>query len=170
LRTDGIFVRPYEPADQRGVRWLYERTPPAGRVYVRPQPLPSDLENIAGYYDAFWVAVEPTFEGDAIVGTTGLDTVGQSSGAPEPAFVDRMRRTGRLHHVLVAPERQRRGIGRLLMESAMEWARVNDYDALVLETSTEQEAAIAFYLALGFNEIGRSTIGRWELVWFELAF
>lgn len=84
----------------------------------------------------------------------------------EPSFVPRDGAV-RVRHMLVAPERQRRGIGRQLIDAAFDWARQAGYSTIVLETTPQQEAAVDFYRALAFQEIGRSTIGRWELVWFE---
>ncbi len=95
--------------------------------------------------------------------------IGAQSGVPEPAFIDRSIRADRVHWLLVAPERQRRGIGRRLVDAAIAWARANGYEALLLDTTTEQQAAVAFYEALDFSEVGRSTVRRWELVWFKLA-
>src|SRR5512145_2410253 len=100
MRPDGVFVRPYEAKDDAGVRWLYARTPPAGRVYVRPQPVPPDLENIRDHYEAFWVAIEPTIEGDAVVGITALERAKKDGpDFPLPDFIDLSRSTARLHHV-----------------------------------------------------------------------
>jgi GNAT superfamily N-acetyltransferase len=165
-----VSIRRYEPADQPGLHWLYERTPPAGQVSVRRyERLADDIEQLQDYYDAIWVAVEPTLDGDAIVGGAMLERVGEKSiGVPLADCVDTSRRLGRLHHVSVAPERQRRGIGRRLMDAAIECARAEGYEALVLETTTEQAGAIAFYEALGWTEIGRSSFHRWEMVWFEM--
>jgi hypothetical protein len=55
------------------------------------------------------------------------------------------------------------------MATAIDWARDHGYQNVVLETSTEQEGAIAFYNALGFREVGRSTFKRWQMVWFEYS-
>jgi GNAT superfamily N-acetyltransferase len=167
----GPVIRPYEPADQPGLRWLYERTPPAGQVSLRRyEKLAIDIEAPLDYYEDVWVAVEPTPDGDAIVGGAMLEHVGDRvlPGVPTAEFIDTTRKLGRLHHVSVAPERQRRGIGRRLMEAATDWARSEGYEALVLETTSEQRGAIAFYEALGWTEIGRSAFRRWEMVWFEL--
>ena len=169
MRPDGVFIRPYEAEDDPGVHWLYSRTPPAGRVYVRPQPVPDDLANIPGSYDAFWVAIEPTVDGDAVVGITALLRAGiEGPGTPLAPFIDLSLATARLEHVMVVPERQRRGIGRMLVNEAIAWARDDGYETLVLETTSEQEAAVHFYRSLGFQELGRSTFRRWEQVWFGL--
>jgi GNAT superfamily N-acetyltransferase len=163
-----VVIRRYEAGDQPGIEWLFARTPPAGRTYVRPQPLAEDLKAIEANYDAFWVAVEPTVDGEAVVGMLGVCGLDAPVGVPEPDFVDRLVPSVRVHWVLVVPERQRRGIGRALISRMADWASEHRYAALVLETTTEQEAAVAFYRALGFDEIGRTTFRRWEQVWFEL--
>lgn len=56
-------VRPYEPWHQAGVEWLYTRTPPAGRTYVRPQPVPKDLRAIEAHFLQCFVAIEDTIDG-----------------------------------------------------------------------------------------------------------
>ena len=127
------------------------------------------IEQISENYEAFWVAVEPMPDGEAVVGMLAVAAIGAQSGVPEPAFIDRSIRADRVHWLLVAPERQRRGIGRRLVDAAIAWARANGYEALLLDTTTEQQAAVAFYEALDFSEVGRSTVRRWELVWFKLA-
>jgi GNAT superfamily N-acetyltransferase len=135
---------------------------------VRPQPLAAELEAIEENYLAFWVAIEPTYEGDATIGMIGVAPIDAPTDFPEPEFVDRTRKAVRVHWVLVVPERQRRGIGTRLIDTVANWARGHDYAALILDTTTEQEAAVSFYRARGFKEIGRTTIRRWEQVWFEL--
>ena len=166
----GFAIRPYKPSDQPGVRWLHDRTPPAGQPASRPQPWPEALEDIAANFLLFLVAVEPVWDGEAIVGMAGLTRAGAPSEmTPLPAFVSSDPQTARLDYVRVAPERQRRGIGRALTQAAIEWAGQNGYRRVVLETTPEQAAAVGLYTAMGFSEIGRSTIGRWELAWFELS-
>jgi GNAT superfamily N-acetyltransferase len=160
-------IRPYRQEDAEGLRWLFARTPPAGRVYVRPQALHPKLEAVEDNYQAFWVAIEPTREGDALIGILAVTPLDEPDDV-EPDFVDRTRPSIRVHWVLVVPERQRRGVGRQLIETVKDWALGNAYKALVLETTTEQEAALDFYRALGFRELGRTTIRRWTQVWFEL--
>jgi GNAT superfamily N-acetyltransferase len=166
-----IVVRPYRAADYAQFRWLYERTPPAGQVASAPQPWNDYLDQIADYYVAFFVAVEVEAEQESIVGSAGLEHVGETSvGPPVPDFIDVTRRTVRLQEMRTAPERQRRGIGRLLLAEAVEWARTHDYLRMILETTPQQEAAVEFYRAMGFIEQGRSMIDRWELVWFARDF
>lgn len=165
-----IFIRTCDPSDQPQIRWLHQRTPPAGQVSTSPQPWPEDLDNIPDNYAAFWVAVERNSGVKAIVGMVGLERVIAASvtGVPVPEFLDTTPPTARLDWMRVAPERQRRGIGRMLTQTAIDWARDNGYRAIILETTPQQEAAVALYEAMGFTERVRSMTGRYELVWFEL--
>ena len=91
-----------------------------------------------------------------------------SEEVPVPGFLYPIANVARLNYVRVAPERWRTGIGRRLSQTAIDWARDHGYEAAILETTPQQEAAVALYKAMGFSENGRSTIGKWEVVWFEL--
>ena len=162
-------IRPYRPADQPGIEWLYSRTPPWGRTYPRPEPVPEDLRHIEEAFEYAIVAFEQDRDGEAITGLTTVARVNAASGVPLPAFIDVSKPMARLNHVLVAPERWRQGIGRRLVEDAIAWARAHDYAGIVLDTTSDQEGAVSFYHALGFREAGHTTFGEWELVWFELA-
>jgi GNAT superfamily N-acetyltransferase len=162
-------IRPYRPSDQPGVEWLYSRTPPWGRTYVRPEPVPEDIRRISTAFEYVVVAVEQDRAGEAVVGLTTVAPARPDATVPMPAFFDLTRPTARLHHVTVAPERWRQGIGRLLVQDAIAWARQAGYRSLILNTTIDQRGAVAFYLALGFREAGHTTFRDWELVWFDLA-
>jgi ribosomal protein S18 acetylase RimI-like enzyme len=72
---------------------------------------------------------------EAIVGMLGLEHVGDRSltGVPVPDFIDTTAPTARFNWVAVAPERQRRGSGRLLSQTAIDRARDHGYRAIILE-------------------------------------
>ncbi|MGO4703025.1 GNAT family N-acetyltransferase [Dyella sp. 2RAB6] len=55
-----------------------------------------------------------------------------------------------VHHLYLAAEQQRRGIGRALLQ-ALGWPE----QPLLLKCLRRNEAALAFYLKLGFAEIGQ---------------
>jgi len=159
-------IRPYKPSDQEGLRWLFARTPPWGRTYPRPQPLPPELEEPLASYAICVVAVEQDQDGEALVGMIAAEEV-EASSSELPAFARSTKKRLRLHWVLVAPERWRLGIGRRLTEAALDWALINGFEAALLETTVQQKAAISLYESMGFDEIGRSTVGGYQLVWFE---
>ncbi len=160
-----IVVRLYRPADQAKVRALHDRTPPAGSPQTTPQPWPSDLDHIQDAYLAFWVAIEPDDTGERVVGITGIEP----AGPDVPATVLRGRSgVARLKRMRVAPDRQRQGIGTKLTRAAIAWVRERGFSGLILETTPQQIAAICLYQHMGFAEVDRSTLGQFELVWFEL--
>ena len=166
--TDGvrnIVVRLYQQADQAKVRALHDRTPPAGRHQTTPQPWPSDLDHIQEAYLAFWVAIEPDDTGERVIGITGIAPAGPD--VPEPVLRGRSG-VARLKRMRVAPERQRQGIGAKMARAAIAWVREHGLSGLILETTPQQIAAIRLYQHMGFVEVGRSTVGEFELVWFEL--
>jgi GNAT superfamily N-acetyltransferase len=99
----------------------------------------------------------------------GFERPGAGMSVPPPEFVTFDQRTLRLDLMRVAPERQRRGIGRVLTATAVQWARDSGYGRIILDTTPQQEAAVALYTACGFVDRGRSTIGGYEIVWFELV-
>jgi GNAT superfamily N-acetyltransferase len=168
VQPQSFIIRPYEASDQPHIEWLYARTPPAGQVARTPAALSPELQRIPEAFLQFWVAVEATADGDAIIGMTGATPAADTAIDPPVAeFVDQRPGVVRLHHVTVAPERWRSGVGRALVTTALEWARACGMHAAVVETTAQQEAAIQLYLATGFREIGRSMFGRFELVWFQ---
>jgi ribosomal protein S18 acetylase RimI-like enzyme len=58
-----------------------------------------------------------------------------------------------LSHLAVAPHAQRRGLGRRLVEDALEQARDMGAGALLLEVRTSSTAALALYADLGFAAV-----------------
>ena len=83
-----VTIRAFEPADLDRVRWLFARTPPWGRTYPRPEPLPDDLEDIASSYgDGAFVALEQDLAGEAIVGFAAVSLIAPDERASLPSFV-----------------------------------------------------------------------------------
>jgi ribosomal protein S18 acetylase RimI-like enzyme len=168
-----VTIRLFQPRDQDQIEWLQKRTPAAGQVAWREATVPDDLRRISRSYSAFWVALEMLQDqsgaSDAIVGMAGMTRVSAVAiGPPIPDFLDTPPGTARLHRMRVAPERWRRGIGRKLARAALDWARKEKFESVILETTPQQEAAVSLYRSLGFAEKGRSALGSYELVWFQL--
>jgi len=111
------------------------------------------------------VAIEHDDIGERVVGIAGIE----SAGPDVPATVLRGRSgIARLKRMRVAPELQRQGIGTKLTRIAIAWVREHGFTGLILETTPQQIAAICLYQSMGFAEVGRSRLGQFELVWFEL--
>ena len=168
--NEPVAIRLYEPADQEQIEWLYRRTPPAGQVAWRDRGVTEDMRRIGEQFVSFWVAVERISDTtEAIVGITGVERTGAVvSVPPVPDFLDTTRPTARLRHVAVAPERWRLGIGARLVRAAIDWSREAGFEALILETTPQQEAAVRLYEAMDFADVGRSRIGGHDLIWFSL--
>ena len=75
------------------------------------------------------------------------------------AMLDGRVRTG-LFRLEVRPEHRQRGLGRFLVVGCMKQARAAGSDAMVAQTSAENEPALALYDGLGFDPIGAATLYR----------
>lgn len=73
-----------------------------------------------------------------------------------PIPVSMPRRFAFLSDVVVDEAEQGQGIGRLLMDAAVEWAREQSVSSLELGVFEFNEAAIAFYQHLGFQTTKRT--------------
>lgn len=159
-----VRVRRYRDGDAPAVRALHDPTPPAGSPPTStPQPWNPDLDDIPRHFAAFWVAEID----EEVVGMAGLVPIDDDVPTSVIAgFVTRQDGI-RLTRMRVAPEWQRHGIGSRLVETILAWAREWGSIHVVLETTTEQVAAIALYRRHGFGEVAHTTLGRWELVWMH---
>jgi GNAT superfamily N-acetyltransferase len=72
-----------------------------------------------------------------------------------------------LHDVDVAPERQRSGIGRALVERAKTVARQWPVEAIRVDTYDGPAGAESFYRKCGFAEVGRAVYRGVPLVYLE---
>jgi ribosomal protein S18 acetylase RimI-like enzyme len=70
--------------------------------------------------------------------------------------------------IRVHPATRRRGIGALLMSALEDRARQLGIDRLQLDTATNQPEAVAFYRALGYEEVGteHQPGWSWTLIYF----
>jgi ribosomal protein S18 acetylase RimI-like enzyme len=62
-----------------------------------------------------------------------------------------------MYSVWVDPDYRRRGVGRMLLDAAIEWARAAGAERLVLSVALGPGSALAFYESAGFTEIGDVT-------------
>jgi GNAT superfamily N-acetyltransferase len=101
-----------------------------------------------------------------IVGTLRLAT--KKPWAIDRAYFADSTRPLYLTDMAVAPERQRRGIGKALMESAADVARAWPADAIRLDAYDGPAGAGPFYAKCGMREVGRVRYRGVPLVYFEL--
>lgn len=104
-------------------------------------------------------------EGDRIVGTLSLQT--KKPWAIDPAYFTKVARPLYLVSMFVAVERQGQGIGRHLLEKAMEMAQKWPADAIRLDAYDAKAGAGDFYAKCGFREVGSATYKEVKLRYFE---
>jgi ribosomal protein S18 acetylase RimI-like enzyme len=128
---------------------------------------------------AFWVAVSTNGGDEEVIGTLGLRRVGdqetarsdtaERSGLPSTGVWVSSGDVGEIRRLRVALEWRRRGVAtaltRQLITASVDSLRLR---SLVLNTTSAQIPALAFYRRLGFQELGRSYLGAYELVWMHL--
>ena len=162
-----VTLRPYEESDHERVRWLFTRTPPWGRTYPLPEPVPGEIERMPPHFLCPLVATEMDIAGEAIVGFAAAGPAHHDGMDALPEFVTSPEDSAQLFWMSVAPERWRLGIGRRLVEAVSEWARDAGFGAVILETNIEQRGAQATYEACGFVKIGENVLGdRWHQIWY----
>jgi GNAT superfamily N-acetyltransferase len=71
--------------------------------------------------------------------------------------------------MVVHPEFQRKGVGRLLMKEAEAQARAWPADAIRLDAFDADAGAGPFYSKCGYREVARVTYKKDPLVYFELV-
>ena len=109
-------------------------------------------------------ALEATYlgdRGDFLVGE--LDGVIVAMGALRPFDETRVE----MKRVRVDPGYQRHGFGATIVVQLEQRARELGASAVHLDTTTGQEPAIAMYKKLGYEEIGRGSLPRFDIVLME---
>jgi GNAT superfamily N-acetyltransferase len=105
-------------------------------------------------------------DGAEVVGTVRLEE--KKPWAIDVAhFVD-VAKAVYLHDLAVAPEAQRHGVGRRLVEEAKAVARVWSSNAIRLDAYDHAAGAAPFYVKCGFRNVGHVTYRGVPLIYLEL--
>jgi GNAT superfamily N-acetyltransferase len=104
-------------------------------------------------------------ENGKIAGTLSLHT--KKPWAIDPAYFTKVKKPLYLTSMFVAVERQRLGVGRLLLEEAVEIAREWPAEAIRLDAYDAVAGAGDFYARCGFREVGRAKYKGVGLRYFE---
>lgn len=72
-----------------------------------------------------------------------------------------------LKRMRVAPDLQRRGLGRRMLEELEKRARGLQFSTLRLDTAVHQAGARRLYASNGYRETGRGEIGPFDCVFYE---
>ena len=73
-----------------------------------------------------------------------------------------------LTNMAVAPERQRSGVGRALLDQALVLARSVPFDAIRLDAYDAPAGAGEFYRRCGYRHVGGKSYRGMPLMYFEL--
>jgi GNAT superfamily N-acetyltransferase len=100
-----------------------------------------DLRHIEDIYNGrgkFWVALS----GNNVVGTVAIRDMGQN--------------TAKLNRMFVLPEHHGTGLGKKLLNTALDHAKEQDFEKIVLNTHITMKRAHRFYEKNGFAKVGRT--------------
>jgi GNAT superfamily N-acetyltransferase len=129
-----IAIRDYRPSDVDEVRTLVLEAENFGEPFLETELLNIKKNTTAGLGKIF-VA---TLEGEVV----GFISLGRRIFA---LMID---------SIIVTRQHQRKGVGRRLVEHAVEYAKSTGYQVLRTDTGTFMDYAIKFYLACGFEPCG----------------
>jgi GNAT superfamily N-acetyltransferase len=87
--------------------------------------------------------------------------------AIDPAYFTKVKRPVHLTSMAVLPERQAKGLGRMLMAAAERLARDLNFEAIRLDAYQGDAGAGPFYVKCGYQERGRVTYREAPLIYFE---
>ena len=140
-----ITIRPITPADDAAIARIIRENLKAhhldipGTAYFDPE-----LDCLSGFYRAkpdsraYFIAAN---RDGSVIGGVGI---AEFEGLPNCA---------ELQKLYLCDDAKGKGFGKLLMQTAVEFARSAGYDWLYLETHTNLEAAIGLYEKMGFRRI-----------------
>jgi RimJ/RimL family protein N-acetyltransferase len=150
-----------------------ERTEARLRAVEVRQARETDLDKIVEQtwqvaVEGRWIGTEVPFDravrrerlASALANESATVLVADASGVDGPAVVGHISVSVAPYGVadigmLIAEEWRGRGIGKVLLESAMRWARTAGAHKMALEVWPHNEAAIRLYRGAGFVEEGR---------------
>jgi GNAT superfamily N-acetyltransferase len=103
--------------------------------------------------------------GRTLAGTLSLGTI--KPWAIDRSYFTKVKVPLYLTSMAVAPELQRQGVGRTMLDAACDWARERPADAIRLDAFEGPAGAGDFYAKCGFAEMGRATYRTAPLIYFE---
>jgi len=101
-----------------------------------------------------------------IVATLNLST--RKPWAIDKSYFHPSRQPLYLTNMAVAPEEQRKGVGRHCLDEARRIAKSWPADAIRLDAFDDPAGAGPFYAKCGMSEVGRATYRQAPLIYFEL--
>ncbi|MDZ7939024.1 MAG: GNAT family N-acetyltransferase [Rhodoferax sp.] len=134
---------PSTAEEWRQVRQLFQEYADSVGVDLCFQNFAAELERLPGEYAAPMGAVLVAKQGHALAGCCAL----------RPLVSADYSNAAEMKRLYVQPAFRGLGVGRLIVESVLEAARVAGYSCVLLDTLDDMEAARALYEELGFTEV-----------------
>jgi ribosomal protein S18 acetylase RimI-like enzyme len=151
-----LAIRRYEPRDYERVFELHVLGLEQTGTHIDSRAHGRDLESPAALAATYLAG-----RGDFLVGE--LDGVIVAMGALRPFDDTRVE----MKRVRVDPDHQRLGFGEAIVVQLERRARELGASAVHLDTTVGQLPAIAMYRKLGYEEIGRGSLPRFDIVLME---
>jgi ribosomal protein S18 acetylase RimI-like enzyme len=150
-----VTVRPFRPGDLADCQTLY-REGLIGSTKIADNDTGFDIDDIESAYmkkegNIMYVASDDSGE---VVGMIGVQHHEES--------------TGEIRRLRVRRDRQRRGIGSTLIETALKFCQENHYLKVTLDTYMDHEPAIRLFEKFRFRHSRSRTVGGKELRYFYL--
>ena len=140
----GYSIRPAVQADRDKVIDIVRSVLHEFAMHWDPQGADAELMSMPGSYsDAGGVCLVVVDNDDSIVGVLGMMPVSDQ-------MVE-------LRKMYLLPSTRGHGVGRCLVEYAINWARAAGFAQIELETAAALKAAIALYQKMGFQPMGAAT-------------
>ncbi|HKF40546.1 MAG TPA: GNAT family N-acetyltransferase [Candidatus Acidoferrum sp.] len=105
---------------------------------------------------ADWLNRATRWNGERGIGFLAFDDSGTPCGIAGSFLVESDATQAKLISMWTAPTHRHRGIGRLLADEVLNWARAREVRTLLLMVTSVNDSAIRFYERLGFARTGRS--------------
>jgi ribosomal protein S18 acetylase RimI-like enzyme len=120
-----------------------------------PYAFSSTYAKEAQFTEAEWIRRAERWNGESGIGFVAMDE--DRACGIAGSFLDEKDETrAQLISMWTAATHRQRGIGRLLVNHILEWARDRKTHVLQLMVTSNNEAAIRFYERLGFTRTGRT--------------
>jgi GNAT superfamily N-acetyltransferase len=149
-----VTIRSYLPKDKVPCQRLYKEGLIGGKI--APNDTGADIDDIPAAYmrspdNHFWVAENEQGE---VVGIIGVQQ-------DEPGI-------GEIRRLRVRQDSRRRGVGSVLMETAIKFCRERQFLKITLDTFIERDLAMRLFERFHFNHSRTRQVGEKELLYFYL--
>ena len=152
LRTESFLIT-IEPITMRNV--LLFKTVRLRALQDAPYAFSATYAKESQFDDAEWLRRAERMNGERGIGFLAMD--GETACGIVGAFLDANKATqAQLVSMWTAPAYRQRGVGRLLVNEVLAWARRRGARTLLLMVTSNNESAIRFYEKLGFARTGRT--------------